>query len=155
MICHILIYCNIWFFYVKRFYLIDSPFIYAKSYSGTWMLLFAELILFQDIPLCIYPDTVNKPSQQHHIHTEIQPEHDQKIDPRIRSLNGSFRFGKKWYTRSEIPVIATNEITVLKRMIISVVSARNGILWYIKILILLPNTESTRAITIAAMNRIV
>ena len=85
MICHILNYCNIWFFYVKRFYLIDSPFIYAKSYSGTWMLLFAELILFQDITLCIYPDTVNKPSQQHHIHTEIQPQHH-KNDRRHTSV---------------------------------------------------------------------
>ena len=49
------------------------------------MLLFAELILFQDIPLCIYPDTVNKPSQQHHIHTEIQPQHH-KNDRRHTSV---------------------------------------------------------------------
>ena len=46
---------------------------------------FAELILFQDIPLCIYPDTVNKSSQQHHIHTEIQPQHH-KNDRRHTSI---------------------------------------------------------------------
>lgn len=40
---------------------------------------------FPGYPALHLPDTVNKPSQQHHIHTEIQPQHH-KNDRRHTSV---------------------------------------------------------------------